>query len=591
MKSIRYLSVLFLFLVAGIVFAQTPTLVRGPYLQVVTPTSVIVRWRTSQPTTGRIWTGPTATQLTSSQRETQPALDHSLTLTGLQPATRYAYAIGYDEVQLTAGPDYYVQTAPLAGDTRPFRMWVLGDFGFGNDNQRAVYQAYRNATATRPADLWLWLGDNAYCCGFDDQFQRYAFDVYGPTFRNTPFYPTPGNHDYADSRTNFDIPYYKLFSVPKQGEAGGVASNSSAYFSADYGNVHVISLDSQAQQPDDQKRLYDTTGTQVQWLKRDLAANKLPWTMVIFHHPPYSKGSHDSDTEEQMRLLRENLTPILERYGVDLVMNGHSHGYERYYRLKNQRGLANTFDPAKHIAETTTARYDGSPNSCPILTKGQGTVYVVNGSGGALGGVSPGYPHGGMVAGYRGDTWGGSMLLDVTDNRLDAQFIAYDGSLKDKFTLMKQVNLNRYTSITQGQSVTLTASWPGQYGWNEGQTGRSITVSPPRSATYTVSDPQSCLADVFTVDVAIPTNVAEQFDGKMVIYPNPTTERALMHVEIPNPRDISVYLTDSRGVILFGKQYTNATLVEELVLLPTPGMYVFWVKIGDQTFSRMSFRQ
>jgi hypothetical protein len=156
---------------------------------------------------------------------------------------------------------------------------------------------------------------------------------------------------------------------------------------------------------------------------------------------------------------------------------------------------------------------------------------------------------------------------------------------------MKQVNLNRYTSITQGQSVTLTASWPGQYGWNEGQTGRSITVSPPRSATYTVSDPQSCLADVFTVDVAIPTNVAEQFDGKMVIYPNPTTERALMHVEIPNPRDISVYLTDSRGVILFGKQYTNATLVEELVLLPTPGMYVFWVKIGDQTFSRMSFRQ
>ena len=580
-----------LFLTGSTAPAQTPTLVRGPYLQVVTPTSVTVRWQTSQPTTGRIWTGSSAAQLTNSQRETQPALDHSLTLTGLQPATRYAYAIGYDDIKLTSGEDYYLQTAPPEGDTRPVRMWILGDFGFGNDNQRAVYQAYRNATASRPADLWLWLGDNAYCCGNDDQFQRYVFDVYGPTFRNTPFYPSPGNHDYADSRTNFDIPYYKLFSMPKQAEAGGVASNSSAYFSANYGNVHVISLDSQAQQPEDNKRLYDTTGVQVQWLKRDLAANRSSWTLVIFHHPPYSKGSHNSDTEEQMRLLRENLTPILERYGVDLVMNGHSHNYERYYRLRGQTGLANTFDGAKHIAENTTARYDGSPNSCPILTKGVGTVYVVNGSGGATGGVSPGYPHGGMVAGYRGDTWGGSMLLDVTDNRLDAQFIAYDGSVQDKFTMMKQVNLNRYTSISQGESVTLTASWPGQYGWNSGQTSRSVTVSPPRSATYAVTDSQRCLTDVFTVDVAIPTNAAEQFDGKIVIYPNPTTERATINVEIPNPRDVSVYLTDMRGIILFGKQYTGATRIDEVVALPTPGMYVFWVKIGDQTFSRMTFRQ
>lgn len=503
MPSIRYTTLCFLFFLTFVAPAQTPTLVRGPYLQVVTPTSVVVRWQTSQPTTGRIWTGPTATQLTSSQRETQPALDHSLTLTGLQPATRYAYAIGYDETRLTSGPDYYVQTAPPAGDTRPFRLWVLGDFGFGNDNQRAVYQAYRNATTTRPADLWLWLGDNAYCCGFDDQFQRYVFDVYGSTFRNTPFYPTPGNHDYADSRTNFDIPYYKLFSVPKQGEAGGIASNSAAYFSANYGNVHVISLDSQAQQPDDNKRLYDTTSTQVQWLKRDLATNRLPWTLVIFHHPPYSKGSHDSDTEEQMRLLRENLTPIFERYGVDLVMNGHSHNYERYYRLRNQTGLANTFDPAKHIAETTTARYDGSSNSCPILTKGQGTVYVVNGSGGALGGVSPGYPHGGMVAGYRGDAWGGSMLLDVTDNRLDAQFITYDGSVQDKFTLMK--NVNKMVSLTAefADTLQLTASWVGDYRWINSQTSRSIRYVADKAGTFpvTVSDARQCLADQFTVMV------------------------------------------------------------------------------------------
>ncbi|GAB3221812.1 metallophosphoesterase [Spirosoma arcticum] len=570
MRSVPYLSVIFLFLTAGIVSAQTPTLVRGPYLQVVTPTSVTVRWRTSQPTTGRVWTGPTTAQLTGSQRETQPALDHSLTLTGLQPATRYAYAIGYDETQLTSGPDYYVQTAPPTGDTRPFRLWVLGDFGFGNDNQRAVYQAYRTATSNRPADLWLWLGDNAYCCGFDDQFQRYVFDVYGSTFRNTPFYPTPGNHDYADSRTNFDITYYKLFSVPKQGEAGGVASNSSAYFSADYGNVHLISLDSQAQQPDDQKRLYDTTGTQVQWLKRDLAANRLPWTLVIFHHPPYSKGSHDSDTEEQMRLLRENLTPIFERYGVDLVMNGHSHNYERYYRLKNQTGLANTFDPAKHIAEATTARYDGSPNSCPILTKGQGTVYVVNGSGGALGGVSPGYPHGGMAAGYRGDIWGGSMLLDVTDNRLDAQFIAYDGSVQDKFTLMKAVNKVASLTAEFADTLQISASWVGDYRWMDSQTSRSIRYVADKSGTFpvTVSDAQQCLTDQFTV-LVLPqpvlttrTSASVCAGGTLAVTATPenTTKAAGWQYD--------VLLSDASGSFSAGRVIGSGTLTALNATLP-----------------------
>lgn len=504
--------------------AQSVKLSRGPYWQVVTPASAIVRWRTDQPTTGRIWFGTNAGQLVSSLSETQPTLDHSLTLTGLQPATRYAYAIGYNNVQLASGPDYYIQTALPTGSTRPFRMWVLGDFGNGTTNQKEVYRAYQTATASRPADLWLWLGDNAYCCGQEDEFQRYVFDVYGPTFRNTPIFPTPGNHDYADRRTNFDIAYYRLFAFPERGEAGGVPSGSKTYFSANYGNVHLISLDSQAQQTSDQKRLYDTTSTQVEWLKRDLAANRLPWTMVIFHHPPYSKGSHDSDTEEQMRLLRENLTPILERYGVDLVMNGHSHGYERYYRLRDQTGLANTFDPAKHIAETTTARYDGSPNSCPILTKGRGTVYVVNGSGGAQGGVSAGYPHGGMVAGYRGDTWGGSMLLDVNDNRLDAQFIAYDGTVQDKFTILKNVNKSTAFTTEFADTLQLTASWPGvdspgEYRWSDGQTTRSIRYVADKAGAFilSVGDGRQCVADQFSVTVQQPPRLTTAFTGSSTV--------------------------------------------------------------------------
>ena len=213
----RCLSVAFSFVCLSVA-AQSIT--RGPYWQVVTPTSAIVRWRTDQPTTGRVWFGTDASQLTSSLRETQPTQDHSLTVTGLRASTRYAYAIGHDETRLVSGPGYSLKTAPVTGATPPIRLWALGDFGNGQDNQKRVYETFLKATATRPADLWLWLGDNAYSFGKEDEFQKYVFDVYGPTFRNTPIIPTPGNHDYADNNTNLNVDYYRLFTMPQKGEAG-----------------------------------------------------------------------------------------------------------------------------------------------------------------------------------------------------------------------------------------------------------------------------------------------------------------------------------------------------------------------------------
>ncbi|QMW01287.1 metallophosphoesterase [Spirosoma foliorum] len=521
MKNTCLLTLVFLSFFVQEAIAQAPTIVRGPYLQVLTTTSVVVRWRTDQPTTGRVWFGSTTNQLTKDVRETQPTLEHVLTITGLRPTTRYAYAIGYDDTQLASGPDYYVKTALPAGDKRPFRMWVLGDFGSGNANQADVYQAYKNATANYPADLWLWLGDNAYSFGFEEEYQRLVFPVYAATLRNTPIFITPGNHDYADSQTNFNTAYYNLFSFPQQGEAGGVPSNSKSYYSANYGNVHLISLDSQGR-PDGQYRLYDTTSTQVQWLKSDLAANKLPWTIVIFHHPPYSKGGHNSDTEESMRLIRENLTPILERYGVDLVLNGHSHGYERTYRIKGLRGLATTYDSNQNLVEGTTARYDGSPNSCPILTKGQGTVYVINGSGGQLGGQSPDFPHPATV--YNNVTVGGSMLLDVNDNRLDAQLVMSDGSVQDKFTIMK--NVNKSTSLTTefADTLSFSASWVGNYRWANGQTGRNIRYTADKAGTFpvTVTDNQQCLTDQFTITVQQPPKLTAKASVSTSVCPGAT---------------------------------------------------------------------
>ena len=65
------------------------------------------------------------------------------------------------------------------------------------------------------------------------------------------------------------------------------------------------------------------------WLRMDLAETTNNWIIAFYHHPEYTKGSHNSDTEIELIQMRENLLPILEEGGVDLVLTGHSHVYER----------------------------------------------------------------------------------------------------------------------------------------------------------------------------------------------------------------------------------------------------------------------
>ena len=74
--------------------------------------------------------------------------------------------------------------------------------------------------------------------------------------------------------------------------------------------------------------MYNKQSPQYQWLEKDLAANKALWTIVFFHHPPYTKRSHDSDVEVALGEVRQTLVPLFDKYKVDLVLNGHSHVYE-----------------------------------------------------------------------------------------------------------------------------------------------------------------------------------------------------------------------------------------------------------------------
>ena len=96
---------------------------------------------------------------------------------------------------------------------------------------------------------------------------------------------------------------------------------------------------------------------------------------------------------------------------------------------------------------------------------------------------------------------GGTNIIEVRDNRLDVKWICEDGVVRDQFTMMKNVNKGSVINIKKGQSVTLTASFVGNYEWNNKQKTRSIKVSPAVTSTYSVQDKYGCIQDRFEVIV------------------------------------------------------------------------------------------
>jgi hypothetical protein len=491
-----------------------PALIRGPYLQMATSHSMNIRWRTDEPVAGQVHYGTSIGALT--QLAANPALltEHEIQLTGLTPYTKYYYAIGTSYgAPLQGDTANYFYTLPVAGNTDSlYRIGVIGDCGNNSTNQRSVRDQLSAYLGNDYMNAWILLGDNAYNTGTDAEYQAEFFNIYKDQFlKQNPLFPAPGNHDYGNSQSSPSVgnhilaPYYQNFTMPTLAESGGLASHSEAFYSFDVGNVHFLSLDSYGKEDGATTRLYDTTGAQVQWIKQDLEANtNKGWVVVYWHHPPYTMGSHNSDAETELVEIREKFIRILERYGVDLILCGHSHDYERSKLMKGNYGAEASFDSTTHNLSQSTGLYNGSTNSCPYIKDSasnyQGTVYVVSGSAGQLEGEQPNYPHDALP--FSNSTVGGSMILEVKGNRLDAKWICADGVIRDKFTMMKDVNKKVVAPINEGASINLTASFNSDYIWQGvSSTDKSVTVSPSDTTVYTVKDNNNCLADTFIVQV------------------------------------------------------------------------------------------
>ncbi len=410
----------------------TLALLRNPYLQLATPNSIVIRWRTNVSSDSKVKFGTSLSNLAFSTSNTTQKTEHEIKLTGLTPNTKYYYSVGSSITVLQGDGDNFFVTHPVSGTVSPTRIWVIGDFGHGTTAQNQVRDSYTNYTGVKHTNVWLWLGDNAYNDGTDPEYQTKVFNVYPKQFKQIVSWPTSGNHDlHTANAANQTGPYFDNFTMPKAAEAGGFASGTEAYYSFNYANIHFVCLES------NDAAFRATTGAMATWLRNDLAANTQRWTVVYFHHPPYSKGSHDSDNSSELVGMRTNIIPILETYKVDLVLSGHSHSYERSMMIRGHYGLESSFNATTMAVNTSSGILPSSyikagPNY-------YGTVYAVCGVSGTTGGTTSGWPHNAMYTSTVNNY--GSMVIDVNGDQLDAKFLTSTGSIWDQFTMQKQSSL------------------------------------------------------------------------------------------------------------------------------------------------------
>jgi hypothetical protein len=413
--------------------AGAAVVTRGPYLQTPTASSMIVRWRTDVATTSRVAYGAAPGSLTTNVDDGASTTEHIVSIPGLSPDTQYYYSVGEIGTPL-AGDDvfHYFRTAPTTGTPKAMRFWSIGDAGFTGANLDSVRDAYGTYAGTSAADLFLLLGDNAYLTGTDGQYQAAVFDEHSLMLQRTPVYSVVGNHESFSSNSATQTgPYFDMFSFPTAAEAGGIASGTESYYSFDYGNVHFVVLDSE-QAPT------SSSTPQMTWLTADLqdaVLNGADWLIAMWHKPPYSKGQlHDSDAETAEIRMRQFALPILEDYGVDLVLSGHSHSYERSYFIDDHYGLSSTFTAANLVEPG-----DGDPagdgayrKNDENLTPHAGAVYVVNGSGSEVRTFTATHPA--IITRFLEL---GSLVIDVDSNTLTARFLNGSAVVRDTFQIVK----------------------------------------------------------------------------------------------------------------------------------------------------------
>ncbi len=295
-------------------------------------------------------------------------------LTGLLANTQYIFDVVLNGVTLAQGLEF--KTMPNnTSDT--VNAIVFGDTGTQYSSPRRVRDAIAsqdsNGNFFYPRDLIIGVGDIAYNSGSFAEFDTNFFGQMSgkldsnPTkgiLYSRPYFSSLGNHDYNNSVQNLPQAYLSSFDYPVM--EGMPVEDRERYYSFDVGSAHIVILDSMKFTGVDASQVSARMAEMLTWLNHDLQTSNQTWKLVFFHHSVFSNGAHGTwgDVREN-RSMRQNLLPVLQQNGVQLVMYGHDHMYQRSVPL--------SVDAQNRIVRDVNG----------VIDQTNGITYVLTGHGGA----------------------------------------------------------------------------------------------------------------------------------------------------------------------------------------------------------------
>ncbi len=280
-------------------------------------------------------------------------------LRGLPPASDFAYVVG------AAGVEVEGSFSTLSDDPcAPLRFAVTGDNrSSGSGGISPDYPGILEEAAGVAPDFFVNTGDMVRSGSVPAQWSELLHGSQAQWSKRATL-PTVGNHDEDDVDGDGAL-YNRLFDLPRNSATG-----TEDYWSLDAGAVHFVSLSTQ-----------HTSSTQLPemtaWLDGDLAATTQPWKIVFFHKGLYTRSNHDTG-EEAGGIINAAIVPVLDAHAVDLVLNGHSHSYERFVP---SRGVDVEFGGGGRVFPAGD-RFSLDPLA-PLPDGATGTTVVVSGGGGA----------------------------------------------------------------------------------------------------------------------------------------------------------------------------------------------------------------
>ena len=337
------------------------------------------------------------------------ALGHKVIFDKLSPETMYTYRVGDGD-----NWSEWFQFTTSSDQNQHFNFLYLGDFqnDIKQHGSRAIRQAYSHFPQ---ADFILFAGD-LVSRSTEDYWSEF-FYAGNWIFGTMPSVPTPGNHEYekhgdGEPRT-FSKHWNQIFTTPDN-HPGNLKDRT---YYMDYQGVRFVSVDSPAMVNGEE----DGKAT-IEWLHNVLANNPNQWTILFTHYPVYS-CSQGRDKEE----YRNALKPILEKYGVDLVLQGHDH---TYCRGQNLEGVGEDCEnpPMYMVSVSGPKMYGLSVNRWSDRSASETQLY---------------------------------QNIEVTNNKINVDVFTVTGELYDSFSLIKnKMGVNKVIESELVKNIQVNSAIP-----------------------------------------------------------------------------------------------------------------------------------